>query len=92
MALDYGLILEKMHRVIEFIGKVWLRSYEDMDIEFRKKATSNIEQDLFKLISDSMFPKTMENVRNHRDIKLVTAEKRRNKLVSESDNHTSKHF
>ena len=48
----------------------------------------NLEKDFFKL----MFGKTMENVRKHRDIKLATTEKRRIKLVSEPDYHTTKQF
>ena len=43
-------------------------------------------------MNNSVFGKTMENVRNHRDIKLVTTNERRNKLVSERNYHTTKHF
>ena len=43
-------------------------------------------------MNNSVFGKTMENVRNHRDIKLVTTEKQRNKLVSKPNYHTTKHF
>ena len=43
-------------------------------------------------MNNSVFGKTMENVRNHRDIKLVTTNKKRNKLVSERNYHTTKHF
>ena len=92
LALDYGLILETNHKVIKFNQKAWLKPYIGMDVEFRRKDQNNIEQDLFKLISGFVFAKTMKKVRNYRDIKLVAAEKRRNKLVLESDFHTSKHF
>ena len=63
-----------------------------MNTELRKKAKHNCEKDFFKLINNSVFAKTMENVRKHRDIKLVTTNKRRNQLVSEPNYHTTKWF
>ena len=56
-----------------------------MNINLRKKGKNNFKKDLFKLINSSAFRKTMENVRKHRDIKLITTDKRRNYLVSESN-------
>ena len=53
---------------------------------------NDFEKDFFKLMNNSDFGKTMENVRKHRDIKLVTTEKRRIKLVSEPNYRTAKHF
>ena len=53
---------------------------------------NDFEREFFKLMNNSVFGKTMENVRNHRDIKLVTTNERRNKLVSERNYHTTKHF
>ena len=63
-----------------------------MNTELRKKAKNDFEKDFFKLMNNSVFGKTMENVRKHRDIKLVTTVKRRLKLVSEPHYHTTKHF
>ena len=63
-----------------------------MNIELRKEAKNDFEKDFFKLMNNSVFGKTMENVRNHRDIKLVTTDEKRNKLVSEPNYHTTKQF
>ena len=87
-ALNHGLKLKKMHRVIEFNQKEWLKPYIDMNTEFRKAAKYDFEKDLFKLMNNSVFGKTMENIRKHRDIKLVTTDKKRSKLVSEPNYHT----
>ena len=59
-----------------------------MNTELRKLARNDFEKDLFKLMSNSVFGKTMENIRKHRDIKLVTTDKKRIKLVSEPNYHT----
>ena len=63
-----------------------------MNSKLRQKAKNNFEKDFFKLMNNAVFGKTMENVRKHRDIKLVTTERRRNYLVSEPNYHTTKFF
>ena len=63
-----------------------------MKTDVRKKARNDFEKDFFKLMNNAVFGKTMENVRKHRDIKLVTTERRRNYLVSEPNYHTTKFF
>ena len=89
-ALDHGLKLGKVHRVIEFDQEAWLKEYIDVNTELRKKATNDFEKDFFKLMNNAVFGKTIENVRKHRDIKLVKTDKKRNKLVSEPNFHTMK--
>ena len=59
-----------------------------MNTELRKLAKDDFEKDLFKLMNNAVFGKAMENIRKHRDIKLVTTDKKRNKLVSERNYHT----
>ena len=89
-ALDNGLKLIKVHQVIEFDQEAWLKEYINFNTELRKKATNEFEKDFFKLMNNAVFGKTMENVRKHRDIKLVKTNKKRNKLVSEPNFHTMK--
>ena len=59
-----------------------------MNTELRKLSKNDFEKDLFKLMNNSLFGKTMENIRKHRDIKLVRTDKKRSKLVSEPNYHT----
>ena len=91
-ALNHGLVLKKIHRVIEFRQEAWLKPYIDMNTKLRTKAKNDFEKYFFKLMNNSVFGKTIDNVRNHRDIKLVTTSERRNKLVSEQNYHTTKFF
>ena len=59
-----------------------------MNTELRKLAKDDFEKDLFKLMNNAVFGKTMENIRKHRDIRLVATNKKRSKLVSEPNYHT----
>ena len=63
-----------------------------MNTDLRKKAKNDFEKDFFKLMNNAVFGKTTENVRKHRDTKLVTTERRRNYLVSKPNYHTTKFF
>ena len=72
--------------------KAWLKSYIDMNTELAKNAENYFEKYFFGLVNNAAFGKTMENLRKHRYIKLVTTEARRNYLVSERNYDTTKYF
>ena len=63
-----------------------------MKTELRTEARNDFKKDFFKLMNNAVFGKTMENVRKHRDIKLVITDKRRTQLSSEPNYHTTKYF
>ena len=84
--------MKKVHRIIEFNQEAWLKEYIDINTELRKQAKNGFEKDFFKLMNNSVFGKTMDVGRKHRDIKLVTTDKRRNQLFSEPNYHTTKWF
>ena len=83
---------KKVHKVIRFNQKAYLKPYIDMNTKLRTKAKNYFEKGFFKLMNNAAFGKTMENVRKHRDIRLVTTDKTGNCLVSEPNYHTTKWF
>ena len=91
-ALNHRLKLTKVHRIIQFDQKACLKPYIDMNTELRMKAKNDFENFFLKLMDNAVFGKTIENIRKHRDVKLVISDKRRSILVSESNYHTRKHI
>ena len=90
-ALNNGLILKKTHKVTQFNQEARLKPYMNINTKLRTDAKNGFEKDFFKLMNKAVFGK-MENVRKHRDIKLVTTNKRRNQLSSEPNYYTKKYF
>ena len=76
----------------QFNQIAWLKPYIDINTGLRKEAKNEFEKDSFKLMNNSVFGKTIENVRKHRDVNLVTTDEKRNNLVSVPNYHTTKCF
>ena len=91
-ALNHGLILKKVHRLIQFNQEAWLKPYIETNTKLRTEAKNDFKKYLFKLMNNFVFGKTMENVKKHRDNKLVATDKRRNQLLSEPNYHITKCF
>ena len=74
--LQHGLRLDGIHRAIEFDQSPWLKTYIDFYTQLRMAATNDFKKDFFKLMNNLVFGKMMENIRKHRNIKLVMIEEK----------------
>ena len=90
--LSLGVKLKKIHRGVKFVESDFIKPYINMNTNLRSKAKNDFEKDFFKLMNNSVFGKTMENIRNRVNVKLVNSEEKLEKLTSKPNFDSCKRF
>ena len=90
--LKAGMKLKKIYRGIKFVESEWMKPYIEKNTKLRAEAKNNFEKDFYKLMNNSVFGKTMENIRNRVNVKLVNTEEKLRKLVSKPNFKSCKIF
>ena len=77
-----GVVVTKIHKALKFEERPWMKSYIDLNTDFRTKATNDADSNMFKLLNNAVFGKTMENLFDRSDVRLVNTKKKAIKLVA----------
>lgn len=89
---DLGMKLSKIHRFLQFKQEPWLKQYIDLNTQIRAQAKNGFEKDFLKLMNNSVFGKTMENIHKHVNVELVTESQKMKKLVAKPTFKVAKRF
>ena len=79
---DLGLQISRIHRGIKFREEPWMKSYIELNTDLGTKGKNDFEKDFFKLMNNSVFGKTMENIRNRVNVQLVCSMEKAQKLIA----------
>ena len=92
--LSLGMKLTKVHRILKFKQSPWMKPYIEMNTEYRKRATCDFEKNLYKLMNNAVYGKTMENLRKRVDVKLIRGheEEKLRKFIAKPTFHESRIF
>ena len=90
--VNLGVEIKKVHNIVSFKQKAWLKKYIDFNTEMRKEAKNDFEKDFFKLMNNSVFGKTMENIKNRVSIHATTSEENAVKWFSKIHMKGAKYF